>query len=244
MTLLEIVNKVLLKLREPVVTDLSADYSKLVASFVGDAHRLVADHHNWSALDTSVVVTLATGTTEYELYTGAGAIQSGTAPNRKSTVRMDDRDMPLAYLYASTGDVSTGTALHQMSLGDTRWIKRQLRTRAGYTARPSAFSITPNVTNDGWTLRLDTDPDTTYYLLVEFNKPESDLTETVAATTFKVPWEPVYEGALMFALNERGEELGEPGNTAEKRFTIALDLAKETDVLQSARPDSNEMYRD
>lgn len=41
-------------------------------------------------------------------------------------------------------------------------------------------------------------------------------------TTILMPWRPLWLGALYLALNERGEEIGEPGNIADTRYRDAL----------------------
>ncbi len=58
MTLLELVNDVLIRLREPVVTTFNETiYSTLVAKFVNDAKRQVEDSFGWNALGQTITVT-------------------------------------------------------------------------------------------------------------------------------------------------------------------------------------------
>ena len=58
MTYLELVNKVLIRLREDEVGSVNQTaYSKLVGEFVNDAARLVEDAWDWSALRTTLTVT-------------------------------------------------------------------------------------------------------------------------------------------------------------------------------------------
>lgn len=49
-----------------------------------------------------------------------------------------------------------------------------------------------------------------------------ELDGTDDNTEVTVPWRPLYLGGLFLALNERGEEMGEPGNIAERRYRDAL----------------------
>jgi hypothetical protein len=51
-------------------------------------------------------------------------------------------------------------------------------------------------------------------------------------------------GATMLALNERGEELGEPGNIAERKFAAALAAEIELDRMRGVYPNQFEMFRD
>jgi hypothetical protein len=72
MTLLELVNDVLIRLREPVVTTYNeTTYSTLVAKFVNDAKRQVEDSYGWNVLGQTITVTTAASTPSYSL-TGSG----------------------------------------------------------------------------------------------------------------------------------------------------------------------------
>ena len=56
-TYLELVNDVLIRLRENEVTSVSdTAYSKLIGKFVNDAKRQVEDAYNWNALSETVTV--------------------------------------------------------------------------------------------------------------------------------------------------------------------------------------------
>jgi hypothetical protein len=245
LTLIDIVNKVMRKLREEQVANLTEEYSQLVASFVADAHKLVCEHHDWSSMATVVLFPLAADKSTYQLCDGAPDLYPGSDhPNQTSLVLMADNEMPQAYLYASHADYLTGTSICQLALADARYTSRLLAERNGRTSRPSAFSVVADAVNDGLTLQLDAVPDQAYFVAVHVHRPEPDIETDDGALVIRAPWRPIYYGAVMFALNERGEELGEPGNVAEMRFKSALDLAKETDLLQQARPNRFEMYRD
>jgi asparagine N-glycosylation enzyme membrane subunit Stt3 len=72
MTYLELVNDVLVRLREPVVTTVSeTTYSALIGKFVNDAKRQIEDAFAWNVLGQTLTVTTASGTASYSL-TGSG----------------------------------------------------------------------------------------------------------------------------------------------------------------------------
>ena len=72
MTYLELVNDVLIRLREPSVTTVTAnDYSKLIGKFVNDAKRQVEDAYAWNVLGTTITLSTTAGTYSYAL-TGSG----------------------------------------------------------------------------------------------------------------------------------------------------------------------------
>jgi len=72
MTYLELVNDVLVRLREPTVTTVALNsYSTLIGKFVNDAKRQIEDAFSWNILGTTITVTTAASTASYAL-TGAG----------------------------------------------------------------------------------------------------------------------------------------------------------------------------
>ena len=72
MTFLELINDVLIRLRETQVsTNTETSYSTLIGKFVNDAKRQVEDAFSWNVLSTDITVTTVAATYQYAL-TGAG----------------------------------------------------------------------------------------------------------------------------------------------------------------------------
>jgi hypothetical protein len=72
MTYLELINDVLIRLREPVVTaNNQTAYSTLIGKFVNDAKRQIEDAFSWNVLGQTITVTTVASTAAYSL-TGAG----------------------------------------------------------------------------------------------------------------------------------------------------------------------------
>jgi len=72
MTYLELVNDVLIRLRETTVATVTeTSYSTLIGKFVNDAKRQIEDAFTWNVLGTTITVTTASSTASYAL-TGAG----------------------------------------------------------------------------------------------------------------------------------------------------------------------------
>ena len=72
MTYLELVNDVLIRLREPTVTTVVLNsYSTLIGKFVNDAKRQIEDAFAWNVLGQTITVTTVASTPAYSL-TGAG----------------------------------------------------------------------------------------------------------------------------------------------------------------------------
>jgi hypothetical protein len=72
MTYLELVNDVLVRLRETTVSTVSeTSYSSLIGKFVNDAKRQIEDAFAWNVLGTTITLSTTSGTYSYAL-TGAG----------------------------------------------------------------------------------------------------------------------------------------------------------------------------
>jgi len=91
MTFLELVNDVLIRLREPTVTTVSLNsYSTLIGRFVNDAKRQIEDAFSWNVLGQTVTVTTVAGTYVYSL-TGVGQkFQVQDAINVTSNIGMQN----------------------------------------------------------------------------------------------------------------------------------------------------------
>lgn len=72
MTYLEIINDVLVRLREKEVTSVTADsYTKLIGKYVNDIKTQVENTYNWNALTNTITVATSNNVYNYVL-TGAG----------------------------------------------------------------------------------------------------------------------------------------------------------------------------
>jgi asparagine N-glycosylation enzyme membrane subunit Stt3 len=89
MTYLELINDVLIRLRETTVsTNAETTYSTLIGKFVNDAKRQVEDSFSWNVLSQTITVTTVASTPSYSL-TGAGQkFQIQDAINVTSNVGM------------------------------------------------------------------------------------------------------------------------------------------------------------
>jgi len=253
-TQLEIVNKVLRRLREDsVVATNATEYSELIGDFVVDAYEEVIDEHQWEALKHRVVVDIASGTSKYELT--RNVTDGGNARNSDSRVcKIDSElqfisDMPQIWMFDDDTDDSYSTL---------------------YFLTPEAFKTAKNIDRD------DTDVDPSYITLYTevdttvspavtrlymelYPEPaatrvveldfwtKTDALEvdgTTDTTNLLIPDRPVFHHALMTAYNERGEEIGEPGNLADRRYAAALAVAIDKDILTYELMDRSEWRRD
>ena len=227
MTVLEIINKVMRRLREPQITTISdSEYSLLIADFVVDIHKELLDY-DWSSMEHTITV----------------------------PVDANQRILDLSRLEADGGDILAGgrlptidsVPLWAMSFegsGDTQgmplFVELPRSSEAGYYSDTAqrvntlgSISFQANPDRDGLQAILNPIPSVTQYVRVRLWTPELEIVPvTDTARTPLVPWKPIYLGALWLALNERGEEMGEPGGAAESRYHTAVAQAKEADQLR------------
>jgi hypothetical protein len=202
MNYLVAVNKVLQRLRErSVVSVTDTDYSLLIGLFINDAKREVEEAWDWSALRTSLTVTTTSGIFNYEL--------NGT---------QNDVNV-LSALNASTSSFLRYETAH--------WFNTQyLGTPA--SGAPAYYSFN-GVGTDGDTLiDLYPKPDGVYTLRFNVVARTADLEDS--ADTFHVPAHPVVMLAYAKAVEERGEDNGQMGNTAFMVANKALNDAIQLDA--------------
>lgn len=179
-TYLDLVNDVLIRMREPEVTTVNENtLSKLVGRLVNDAKRQVEDAYAWNALTDTLIIETTANTYGYVL-TGSGTrfkVIDAQDNTNKSVINPLSTKLMSQYLLNNT---SPGNPMYYNfngihSTGDTK----------------VDFYPVPNA---GLTLYFN------LYI------PEPELTSDTA--TMLVPKEPVVLGAFARALVERGEDGG------------------------------------
>lgn len=204
-TYLQLVNSVLTRLREDTVAAVSeTNYSALVGEWVNDAKRLVEDGWDWSCLQASVSVAVLASTLDYTL----------TGLNERARLLRDNRtDLPMAF------DVTSGDPFQLLDV-DLNWARtqRNLLATPNSQAKPINFSV-----NRGAGTRLlylwET-PTASRTWNIWFVNPQDEL--SAGSDVLSVPYYPVIQIALDYALNERGEEIGEPGTTVDQKARMHI----------------------
>lgn len=109
MTYLQLVNDVLVRLREEQVSTVSeTSYSSLIGKFVNDAKRAIEDSYEWNVLGTTVTVSTVSNTSSYSL-TGAGQkFRVLDVLNTTSNVSMINVPFTTMNRYLNFGTPSTG----------------------------------------------------------------------------------------------------------------------------------------
>ena len=229
-TQLATVNKILRRLRETTVASVaSTSYAQLIGLFVNEAKELMEDAWFWTvnetAIDTSI---LADGTLTYDL----------TETNDRSfLMRWHNEGVPMAF------DTTTGgeKQLEDISLKERNRIRETWNGDPDASTAPKYFSLTPDTDGRGWTISLLYPSNTARTWRTYWYVPQTELAldGTDDGTEILLPQRPLYLLALSLAMNERGEEMGEPGQMVMKQGQAALAAAMELDMQTNKKSYEN-----
>ncbi len=225
-TQLTIVNNVLDELREDKISSIAdTSYSKLIATFVNRAiQRLEDASHSWSVYITEIDITVLadSSTITYDL----------TATNDRSVLLRDvnnDR-LPAAY------DITANEVGQLVDCPYSEVFKaRALQNDASKTVtNPKVFAVVADSDGRGWSINTlwpvdSADSARTWRTYWYVPQTKLALDGTDDATEIKLPANPIELHAIYLALNERGEEMGQPGGLAIEAAKDALGSALERD---------------
>ena len=194
MNYLELVNDVLVRLREDEVTaPTDTPYSKLISTFVNDAKRIVEDSFEWNVLTETLTVTTQDGLFNWVL-TGVG----------KRFRVMDVVNSEGNYFLKGI----TSSRMNNLMLN-------------GESSKGSPIYYNFNGVNNGDTqVDLYPIPDKVYNIYFNVYKPQDKLTD--ASTELLVPSEPVIKYAYAMAVAERGEDGGIAAQEASSLADMSL----------------------
>ena len=212
MTYLEIVNSILVRLREPTVSTVGLDaYSTLIGKFVNDAKRQVEDAYDWNVLGQEKTVTTTSGTYVYSL-TGVG---------QKFRVSSD----PL--------NTTSNVVMRQISVSDMR--QKQNFTPI-VTNIPAQYCFEGVDANGDVEVQLYGRPDGVYTIKFFLTIPQAALTSD--GTSVLVPDVVVEQNAYARALVERGED---GGLSSSEAYNLYRSMLADYIALEATRyPESQE----
>lgn len=208
MTLLEVVNGVLRRLREDTISN-TADttYSTMLVDYVNDAKTLVENAYDWTGLRSTITVPTVASTTNYSLL-GSGS------------------RLKLLNVLNDTGN-NVMKVMTQVELDMLQTINTQPE------GQPYKYIFRGTDSNGDLTVDLYPVPDAVYS--IDFNgiKPQPTLVaSTDDDTALLVPSEPVLHLVLALAVRERGET---GGTSAQEHFAIADQFLLDAIALDAAR---------
>lgn len=203
MNYLQLVNDVLIRLREPEATSVSDNaYVKLIAKYVNDSKRVVEDSYNWNALSETLSATTTSSIFNYVLV-GSG--------QRFRVI-----------------DVINDTQNNFVELASTKWMDQQFLMTTPQTGSPAYYNFNGTNSNGDTQVDLFPIPNGVYNIRFNIIKPQVPL--AVNADVLLVPHEPVILGAVARAQAERGEDGGvQSGETYQlMRQSLADAIALES----------------
>jgi hypothetical protein len=193
-TYLQLVNNVLIRLRETEVSSVGdTPYSSLIGVFVNDAKREIEDAHEWNVLTTTIVLPTVAGTRNYTL-TGSGQ------RFRTQDVLNDTQDIPMQQV-------------------PTNWMNRQYFLGTIQGAAPTYYNYS-GIDGDDTQVDVWPNPDGVYSLRFELVIPQENLTAN--ADILKVPAYLVQMLAYAKAVGERGEDGGTSFSEIYQQYRLAL----------------------
>lgn len=199
MTYLDLVNKVLLRLREPTVSTVqgsgnSNTYARLIGEFVNEAKSQVEAAWDWSALRSTLTLTTTANVFNYEL--------NGTQNNFKVI------------------DVLNDTSNFVMEYKTGQWFDEKFLLYTQPKGAPAYYNFN-GVSVDGDTqVDIYPVPDGVYAL--RFNITQRKLPLTADTDTLVIPSRPVILLATAMAIEERGEDGGQQSMNAYAAGQSAL----------------------
>jgi hypothetical protein len=195
-TYLELVNDVLVRMREPEVSTVNENVlSKLVGKLVNDAKRQVEDAYKWNALLTDIVIPTVADTAQYTI-TGSGT-RFKISEVHNTTKYVGVEPIPL-----KTYNLWEGSATVPQK------------------GSPNYYCVIGQSASGDAKVKLWPVPDGVYNIDYQLYIPQEALSTDTATLT--VPKEPVVLGAYARALVERGEDGGLNSSEAYALYKTSL----------------------
>ena len=191
MNYLDLVNDVLIRLREDEVTAVTdTPYSKLIGKFINDAKRLVEDSYQWNALSETLTVTTANDLFNY--------VMTGSGQRFKVIDVINSEDnFFLGYMPFSQ-------------------MNNLFLNQSPQKGSPYYYNFNGVDANGDTQVDIFPIPDGVYNIYFNIYKPQVSL--SAGADVIKVPAEPVIKYAYALGVAERGED---GGLAAQEASTLA-----------------------
>ena len=195
MTYLELINDVLIRLRETQVASVNeTTYASLVGKFVNDAKRQVEDSYAWNVLGQTITVTTTPGVFSYSLIGAGQKFQVQDAINITSNVGLINISFVEMNRYQNFGSTANGI--------------------------PAYYAFNGVDTNEDSKVILYARPDGVYNLAFSLTIPQATL--TLGSTKVLVQDNLVAQNAYARALVERGEDGGLNSSEAYQLYRSML----------------------
>jgi|TARA_R110000850_G_scaffold55250_1_gene130929 hypothetical protein len=205
MTYRELINEVLIRLREETISsDWSgaindsttvSDYHKVIGALVNDAKRSIESYHDWMTLRETADIATVDGTKNYSLSSGQ------------------------EFKVIDVVNNATGNQLVQVS----KAYLNRTRYPTDPTGEPHYYGF--NGADASNNLKVDLSPVPTEVQTISFDIVKYQDVLTSASTVLKIPSKPVILGAFARAVSERGEDGGTQSSLAAQEAGAAISQA-------------------
>jgi hypothetical protein len=212
MTYLELVNDVLVRLREATVSTVTQTaYSTLIGKFVNDAKRQIEDAFSWNVLGQTITVTTASSTSSYAL-TGAGQ----------------------KFQVMDVINTTSNVGLTNISFVD---MNRKLNFTPLVNSIPTEFAFDGVNGSYDSKVNLYPIPDGVYTIKFALTVPQATLTSD--STVVSVADTLVAQNAYARALVERGED---GGLTSSDAYALYKTMLSDYIALEGTRYPENQEF--
>ena len=212
MTYLELVNDVLVRLRETTVSTVSeTSYSSLIGKFVNDAKRQIEDAFAWNVLGQTITVTTVASTAAYSL-TGAGQ----------------------KFQVMDVINTTSNVGLTNITFVD---MNRKLNFTPLVNSIPTEFAFDGVDGSYDTKVNLYPIPDGVYTIKFALTVPQATLTS--GSTVIAVPDVLVAQNAYARALVERGED---GGLTSSEAYQLYKAMLSDSIALEGTRYPENQEF--
>ena len=205
MTYRELINEVLIRLREETISsDWSgainnsstvSDYHKVIGALINDAKRSIESYHDWMTLRETADIATVDGTKNYSLSSGQ------------------------EFKVIDVINNATGNQLVQVS----KAYLNRTRYPTDPTGEPHYYGF--NGADSSNNLKVDLSPVPTEVQTISFDIVKYQDVLTSASTVLKIPSKPVILGAFARAVSERGEDGGTQSSLAAQEAGAAISQA-------------------
>jgi hypothetical protein len=212
MTYLELVNDILIRLRETTVATVTeTSYSTLIGKFVNDAKRQIEDAFSWNVLGQTITVTTSASTSSYAL-TGAGQ----------------------KFQVIDVINTTSNVGLINISYVD---MNRKLNFTPLVYSLPYEFAFDGVNASYDTKVNLFPIPDGVYTIKFALTVPQATLASD--ATVVLVPDVLVVQNAYSRALIERGED---GGLTSSEAYILYKAMLSDYIALEGTRYPENQEF--
>jgi len=199
MTYLELVNRVMRRLREREVdtiqgTGTSNSYARLIGDFINEAKSQVEVAWDWSALRSTLTVNTTANVFNYEL--------NGAQNNSKVL------------------DVWNDSNNIEMQGKSSAWFNKSFLTTEPATGSPMFYNFNGVSVDGDMQVDIYPIPDAVYNL--RFNITQRNLDLSADTDTLVIPARPIFLFATAMAIEERGEDGGQQSVNAYSAAQSAL----------------------